>query len=98
MERDANGSYYKGIINPYNGHNRKLVDSICDAWDKDSQRFAPILYAFCLRDREEMLEKFDSVPMTPEEALSNAHNIMENVCDDWDLECILNFIRVEFKK
>ena len=94
MKRDSSG-YYRGIINPYNGHNRKLVDAICDAWDEDSQRFAPILYALCLRDREEMYDTFGYVPMTPEEALDFSHEIMENICDDWDLECILNFIRIE---
>ena len=95
MARDDNG-YYEGIINPYNGHNRKLVDAICDVWDENKQEFAPILYAFCLRDREEMEEKFEGhVPMTPEEALDSAHKIMENVCDDLDLECILKFLRKE---
>jgi hypothetical protein len=96
MERDANGKYYDGIINPYNGHNRKLVDAICDAWDEQKEKFAPILYAFCLRDRVEITEKFTYVPMTPEMALDFAHEIMEHVCDDLDLECILKFLRVDF--
>ncbi len=94
MERDANG-YYEGIINPYNGHNKNLVDWICEAWDADKSKFAPILYAICLRDREEMAKKFGGhVPMTPEEALEKAHDIMENICDDTDLVCILKFLRV----
>lgn len=94
MERDANG-YYKGIINPYNGHNRKLVDAICDAWDENSKRFEGILFAFCIRDEQEIKDKFDGYcPQTSEDALDFAHEIMENVCDDMDLECILKFLRV----
>jgi len=91
--RDING-YYQGIINPYNGHDRKLVDTICDAWDEDFTRFKGILFAFCIRDEQEIRDKFnDYCPETPEDALDFAHEIMENVCDDMDLECILKFLR-----
>lgn len=97
MERDANGCYYKGIINPYNGHNRKLVDAICDAWDERESDFSPILYAYCLRDKDEISEKYNGfVPATPDDALDFAHEIMEYICDDLDLEAILKFLRIDF--
>ena len=28
-------------------------------------------------------------------AMNHAHEIMEGICDDWDLECVLKFIRYE---
>lgn len=96
-ERDKNG-YYVGVINPYNGHNRELVDKICDAWDnpKYHDRFGDILYALLMRDKDEYLDKFIcNEGMTKEYAMAHAHDIMENICDDLDLECILKFIRYE---
>ena len=95
--REANG-YYKGIINPYNGHNRELVDKICDAWDnpKYHNRFSEILIALSSRDHVEFEEKFScSVESDGTWAMEHAHEIMEGVCDDWDLETILSFIRYE---
>lgn len=94
--REANG-YYKGIINPYNGHNRELVDKICDAWDnpKYHDRFADILFALGCRDKQEIQDNYDIVINCNETAMDNAHILMEGVCDDWDLETILSFIRYE---
>lgn len=93
--RDAKG-YYIGIINPYNGHNRDLVDKICDAWDnpKYHDDFGDILYALSQRDAAEIEDKFEGLRITSSyEAMQFAHEIMEGVCDDWDLETILSFIR-----
>ena len=55
-----------------------------------------ILIAIAFRDSEEYIEKFDESPEDDGEwALKRAHEIMEGVCDDLDLECILKFIRYE---
>ena len=95
-KRDADG-YYVGIINPYNGHNRDLVDKICDAWDnpKYHDLFGIILFAIACRDQEEICEKLGTTILRGSVAMEYAHEIMENICDDLDLECILKFIRYE---
>lgn len=95
-DRETSG-YYRGIINPYNGHNRKLVDKICDAWDNPEyhNKFGYILYAIGCRDKVEINDKLDVVIGDVETAMDNAHAIMENICDDEDLKMILSFIRYE---
>lgn len=86
------------IMDTYNGHNKELVQKINDAWksEKYRTRFMHILIAIAFRDSEEYIEKFDESPEDDGEwAMNHAHEIMEGVCDDQDLECILNFIRYE---
>ena len=83
------------IIDTYNSHNQELVRKINDAWKSEEyhDRFGDILFALGSRDKQEIQEKFDIVIDSNETAMDNAHEIMEGVCDDWDLETILSFIR-----
>ena len=86
------------IINTYNGHNEELVWKINDAWNnpKYMKSFAPILLALLTRDQKEYEDRYDTdASLTEEYAYGHAHEIMEGVCDDWDLETILSFIRYE---
>lgn len=87
----------KKIMNTYNGHNKVLVEKINKAWNnpKYHDMFGDILFALGCRDKQEIFEKFDIIIVSNECAMDNAHEIMEHVCDDWDLECILAFIRYE---
>lgn len=86
-----------GIIDEYNGHNPELVCKINAAWrsDKYHDRFGDILYALACRDMTEWEEKYNDIIHDSEDATNHAHEIMEGVCDDVDLECILKFIRYE---
>ena len=84
------------IMDTYNAHNPELVRKINDAWKKKNyhERFGAILLALLYRDKEEFENRFDcDVELTEEFAYTNANQIMEGVCDDWDLETILSFIR-----
>lgn len=85
------------IMDTYNGHNPELVRRINDAWKspKYNDRFGDILFALGSRDKQEIQDKFDIVIDCNETAMDNAHEIMEGVCDDLDLQTILSFIRYE---
>jgi hypothetical protein len=86
---------YSDIMDTYNAHNPELVRKINDAWKNEQyhERFGDILFALGSRDKQEIKDKFDVVIDCNETAMDNAHEIMEGVCDDWDLETILSFIR-----
>lgn len=88
---------YTDIMDTYNGHRPELVRKINDAWKntKYHDRFGDILFALGCRDKQEIQDKFDVVIDCNEAAMDNAHEIMEGVCDDWDLGTILSFIRYE---
>ena len=88
---------YTDIMDTYNAHNPELVHKINAAWKnpKYHERFGDILFAIGCRDKQEIQDKFDIVIDCNETAMDNAHEIMEGVCDDWDLETILSFIRYE---
>lgn len=88
---------YTDIMNTYNGHNKELVRKINTAWknEKYHNLFGDILFALGSRDKQEIQDKFDIVIDCNETAMDNAHEIMEHVCDDQDLETILSFIRYE---
>lgn len=90
-------SKYYDIMDTYNSHNAELVRKINDAWKNPNfhERFGDILFAIGSRDKQEVQDKFDIVIDCNETAMDNAHEIMEGVCDDWDLETILSFIRYE---
>lgn len=85
------------IIDTYNGHNKELVRKINAAWksEKYHDSFGDILYALACRDMAELEEKYNDIIHDSEGAMNLAHEIMEGVCDDWDLETILSFIRYE---
>ena len=82
------------IMDTLNCHNKELVYKINVAWSLSiyQSNFAHILYAIAQRDAKEIKDNFDCIIKTPEDAMANAHMILENVCDDSDLEIILNFI------
>lgn len=89
---------YSDIIDTRNAHNPELVRKINAAWksDKYHNEFSEILIALSSRDHTEFEEKFScSVESDGTWAMEHAHEIMEEVCDDWDLETILSFIRYE---
>ena len=86
------------IIDIYNGHDRDMVAQINDAWKshKYVESFGYILLALLIRDKKEFEDRYDTdAVLTTEYAYDHAHEIMEGVCDDWDLECILCFIRYD---
>lgn len=89
---------YHDIIDAYNSHNKELVRKINDAW-KDAKYhdlFGEILLALLYRDHEEYIEKYGEVDdYSVDWAMEHAHEIMEGVCDDLDLQTILSFIRYE---
>lgn len=89
--------WYTKIMNPYNGHNVNLVNKICEAWDNEKHYpfFKQILFAFASRDAEEIWEKLGIKIKSEDEAMDYAHEIMEHICDDLDLECILKFVRFD---
>jgi hypothetical protein len=86
---------YHDIMDTYNGHNAELVRKINAAWkdDKYHDSFGDILYALTCRDMDEWEEKYNDIIHHSEDAMAHAHEIMEGVCDDQDLETILSFIR-----
>lgn len=91
-------SKYSDIMDAHNAHSPELVRKINAAWKspKYHDLFGDILFALARRDEEEIGEKYGDLNMaiqSPEEAMSYAHEILEGVCDDWDLETILSFIR-----
>lgn len=84
------------IMDTYNGHNAELVCKINDAWKsvKYHNSFSEILLALLVRDHEEYIDKYCEIEdYSGDWAMEHAHEIMEGVCDDWDLETILSFIR-----
>lgn len=86
------------IMDTRNAHNKELVEKINRAWHQRKYRglFGGILLALLIRDHEEYEEKFGVIDDYSEDwAMEHAHEIMYEICDDQDLECILNFIRYE---
>jgi uncharacterized protein YeeX (DUF496 family) len=90
---------YTDIMDTYNSHNAELVRKINAAWkdEKYHDLFGDILYALACRDMDEWEEKYKDIIHNSEDAMNHAHEIMEGVCDDWDLETILSFIRYNLK-
>ena len=87
---------YSDIMDTYNGHNEELVRKINTAW-KDAKyhnSFSEILIALSQRDAAEFEDKFGIIVEADGTwAMEHAHEIMEDVCDDIDLQMILLFIR-----
>ena len=95
-QHDATKNEPSDVMDTYNGHNAELVRKINAAWKspKYHDEFEGILHALLERDYEEYCDKFETPDVTTSDyAMSHAHEIMEGVCDDWDLETILSFIR-----
>ena len=94
---------YTDIMDTYNAHNKELVRKINAAWKsgKYNQEFGYIIYSIANRDYNECKEKFDCdmdnflSSIIDDCNKDSIHNVLENVCDDQDLETILSFIRYE---
>lgn len=90
--------HYCDIIDTYNSHNEELVRKINAAWksEKYHNTFSEILLALLVRDHDEYLDKYCEIEdYSGDWAMKHAHEIMEGICDDQDLETILSFIRYE---
>ena len=86
------------IMDTYNAHNPELVRKINAAWkdDKYHNLFSEILLALLIRDHEEYIDKYCEIDdYSGDWAMAHAHELMEGVCDDIDLQTILLFIRYE---
>jgi len=94
LDKISDKIFENAIMDTLNCHNKDLVYKINVAWSLATyhSNFAHILYALAQRDAKEIKDKFDCTITTPEEAMANAHMILENICDDSDLEITLNFI------
>lgn len=89
-------SKYCDIIDTYNAHDEELVRKINAAWrnPKYHNMFGAILLALLKRDTKEFEDIFNcDVTLSEEYAMNNAHEIMQGMGDDWDLETILSFVR-----
>ena len=84
------------IMNCLNAHDPKLVAKINYLWARTSESFKPILFSLYERDKVEAEEK-DIVEPNDENFESFAYDFMMHVCDDADLEVIINFIRYRNK-
>lgn len=92
LERDM----YSDIMDTTNSHDPELVRKINAAWrnPKYHNMFGAILLALLKRDTKEFEDIFNcDVTLSEEYAMNNAHNIMQGMGDDWDLETILSFVR-----
>lgn len=89
------------IMDTYNGHNAKFVKKINAAWKSGryNQDFGLIVYSIAQRDYSECEEKFGCDMVNFLSSIiddcnkDSIHNVLENICDDQDLETILSFIR-----
>ena len=87
---------WEEIMDTSNAHDAELVRKINAAWksEKYHDMFGAILLALLKRDTKEFEDIFDcDVTLSEEYAMNNAHEIMQEVGDDWDLETILSFVR-----
>lgn len=92
---------YCDIIDTSNGHNPELVKKINAAWKSPEYhyRFAFIVYSIAQRDYSECEEKFccdmgNFLSAIIDDCNADViHNVLENICDDIDLQTILLFIR-----
>lgn len=103
---DAWEKYYKSndyVMNTTNGHDKTLVHTINELWAKDFKKFAPILIALYRRDANECLNADGFVWNVMDENYvyaemcthweAYAHDYLQHIADDQDLQCILDFLR-----
>lgn len=82
------------IMDTTNAHNPDLVKKINTLWVVgDKELWKNILWAIALRDKDEMEEKRMFVE-SRQDAYDIADLILAHVCDDGDLEMIINYIRI----
>lgn len=92
---------YTDIMDTYNAHNKELVRKINAAWRDVNKRwmFGYIVYAIVQRDYSECEEKLNIDDMgdflasiIDDNDKGAIRDVLEQVCDDRDLETILSFI------
>lgn len=97
-------NYKDLLMYGFNGHDCTLVNKINAAWRDVSRRsaFGYIVYAIAQRDYSECEAKLNIDDMgdflasiIDDQDKGAISDVLENVCDDWDLETILSFIRYE---
>lgn len=74
-----------------NGHSKELVDKINYIWVRNSQSFKLILKTMYEKYAVEANDK--GIEYSDEHFDDFVYNFLTNVCDDMDLEVIINFIR-----
>lgn len=87
---------WEEIMDTSNAHDAELVRKINAAWNSEKYHdmFGAILLALLKRDTKEFEDRFDcDVTLNEKFAMNNAHEIMQGMGDDWDLETILSFVR-----
>lgn len=89
-----------GVMSEDNGHNPDLVNDInlLHAQDDKSGLFTDILTLLACRDIDELVEKNilpEGENITPEFVKASATDILTHVCDDQDLQTILNYCRFD---
>lgn len=82
------------VMTTHNAHDSVLVEEINDAWNNPflHDNFFPILKAIISRDSDEAENIFDRLPSTYDEVMEHAQTIMEEICDNNDLQTILCFV------
>lgn len=83
----------KQVMSTNNGHNRELVRKINYLFNDESMidNFALILETLAQRDALEIKEKLDIEIECCDDAIDNASELLMQICDDNDLEVIINF-------
>ena len=75
------------IMNDTNNHNPELVNKVNEAYWTKKNDFDAILFILTGRDKEEMAE--NQIEKT------DVHSYLMQVADDKDLECIINYCRID---
>lgn len=81
------------FLSTTNGHNYELVRKINNVINDPAcvESFKLILCSLAIRDAEEVLDKLHITVSDSERAWKYAEELLTNVCDDNDLEVIINF-------
>ena len=82
------------IMDTSNGHNPSLVDAINKAYNCQTERFEDILRLLVSRDHDDIDTEDIDVSTASLENL--AHYYCQHIADEWDLEAIIRFCRMEF--
>ena len=82
------------IMDTSNGHNPSLVDAINKAYNCQTERFEGILRLLVSRDHDDIDPEDIDVSTASLENL--AHYYCQHIADEWDLEAIIRFCRMEF--
>lgn len=82
------------VMDTTNNHDTTLVVLINIAWNDErfSKELEYILYAIYQRDKEEFEEHYEGQEVTLDNIHEYASDILQNICDDYDLETILHYL------